>query len=97
MLSLVLTIVIEEYIMPSYDYFCEANGRTVEVRHGINDKLQTWGEVCERAGLELDGVAADSPVNRLISGGSFVSSNALKNPEPACGTGGCSSGMCGLN
>ena len=83
--------------MPSYDYFCPANGRTVEVRHSMKDKLQTWGEVCQLAGLPLDEVAADSPVQRLISGGAYVSSSALKNPEPACGSGGCGGGMCGLN
>ena len=84
--------------MPSYDYRCEANGRVVEVRHGINEKLATWGEVCARAGLEPGDTAADTPVQRLITGGSVVSSSALSNPEaPACGAGGCGGGMCGLN
>ena len=84
--------------MPSYDYRCEANGRVVEVRHGMNEKLATWGEVCEKAGIDPGETAADAPVNRLITGGGIVSSAALSNPEaPACGAGGCGGGMCGLN
>ena len=84
--------------MPSYDYLCSTNGRVVEVRHGMSEKLENWGEVCDKAGIELGETAADAPVQRLITGGSVVSSSALSNPEaPACGSGGCSGGMCGLN
>ncbi len=84
--------------MPSYDYRCRSNGRVVEVRHGMNEKLEQWGEVCERAGIERGETPADEPVERLISGGAVVSSSALSNPEaPACGAGGCGGGMCGLN
>jgi predicted nucleic acid-binding Zn ribbon protein len=84
--------------MPSYDYRCSVNGRVVEVRHGINEKLANWGEVCATAGIELDGTAADAPVERLITGGGVVASAALSNPEaPTCGAGGCGGGMCGLN
>lgn len=83
--------------MPSYDYRCDANGRVVEVRHGINDKLSTWGEVCERAAIETGDTPADTPVKRLITGGGIVASSALSNPEPpSCGGGGCGGGMCGL-
>jgi hypothetical protein len=84
--------------MPSYDYRCEANGRVVEVRHTMSEKLTTWGEVCAQAGLDLDGTPADAKVDRLITGGAVVSSSSLSNPEaPACGAGGCAGGMCGLN
>ena len=84
--------------MPSYDYRCAANTRVVEVRHSISEKLTTWGEVCEKAGIETGDTPADTPVDRLISGGGIVSSGALSNPEaPSCGSGGCGGGMCGLN
>ena len=83
--------------MPSYDYRCDANGRVVEVRHGMNERLSTWGEVCASAGIEPGDTPAATPVQRLISGGGIVSSGALSNPEPACGGGGCAGGMCGLN
>ncbi|MCB1773823.1 MAG: zinc ribbon domain-containing protein [Gammaproteobacteria bacterium] len=83
--------------MPSYDYRCEANDRVVEVRHGINDKLTTWGEVCEKANIDTGDTPADTPVQRLITGGGIVGSSALSNPEmPPCGGGGCGGGMCGL-
>ena len=74
--------------MPKYDYLCETNGRIVEVSHPMADRLQTWGEVCQRADLPLDGTPADSPVKKLITGGGVVSSKVLKNPElPPCQTG----------
>ncbi len=83
--------------MPTYDYRCEANDRVVEVRHGMNEVLRTWGDLCDRAGVALGDTAADAPVKRLITGGSVVSSSALSNPEaPSCGSGGCGGGMCGF-
>ncbi len=83
--------------MPSYDYYCAENGKTVEVRHGMNELLATWGDVCERAGMEPGATPASSPVRKLIAGGQFISSSSLKNPEmPSCGTGRCGGGMCGL-
>lgn len=84
--------------MPSYDYRCAANDRVVEVRHSVQEKLHTWGELCDRAGIEAGDTPADSPVDRLITGGGIVSSGALSNPEPpSCGRGGCAGGVCGLN
>jgi len=84
--------------MPSYDYRCEDNGQVVEVMHKMSEKLSTWGELCEKAGLDTGDTPAEAPVVRLITGGSVVSSSALSNPEaPSCGMGGCAGGMCGLN
>ncbi|MEF8792813.1 zinc ribbon domain-containing protein [Thiohalorhabdus sp.] len=78
--------------MPTYDYRCPANGEVVEVQHPMSEKLTTWGEVCEYSGRECGATAADQPVERLISGGSVVSSDSLSNPEPSP----CAGGMCGL-
>ena len=84
--------------MPSYDYRCDQNGQVVEVIHKMSEKLATWGEVCQKAGLDLGDTPAEAPVKRLITGGNVISSSALSNPEaPACGAGGCASGICGLN
>jgi len=58
--------------MPLYDYHCEANGRTVEVVHGMSTRLTTWGELCEQARIELGDTPADAPVRRLVGGGSAV-------------------------
>jgi hypothetical protein len=52
--------------MPRYDYFCPANDRVVEVRHGVDERLDTWGEVREKAGLADDGTPAEAPVERMI-------------------------------
>jgi hypothetical protein len=83
--------------MPSYDYRCPANGQVVEVKHAMSEKLTTWAQVCQLAGLDLGDTPADSAVEKLITGGQLVSSGALKNPEPpSCGRGGCGGGLCGF-
>lgn len=83
--------------MPTYDYRCPANGRVVEVRHGMAEQLTTWGELCRHAGIEPGDTPSDSPVERMISAAGVVNSSSLRNPEPpACGSGGCGGGMCGL-
>jgi hypothetical protein len=83
--------------MPTYDYFCETNGRKVEVRHSMSEELKNWGELCEKAQIEAGDTPEDSPVKRLISGGAVINSSSLSNPEPACSTGSCCpGGTCGL-
>lgn len=54
--------------MPFYDYFCPANNRTVEVYHGIRERLSTWGDVCARASISPSGTPPETPVQRLICG-----------------------------
>ena len=58
--------------MPMYDYLCPANGRTVEVVHGMSVRLTTWGELCAHARLDAGDTPADAPVQRLVGGGSAV-------------------------
>ena len=53
--------------MPFYDYFCEKNGRTVEVFHSMNRRLNNWGEVCEHAGIDRGKISSQTPVTRLVS------------------------------
>jgi hypothetical protein len=55
--------------MAIYEYRCEANGRTVEVRHGMSEEIRTWGELAERAGLEPGDTPVAAPVERLMSAG----------------------------
>ncbi len=52
--------------MPNYDYFCEANGKTIEVYHDVNTKLKTWGEVCFAAQIPLGDTDVESPVTIKI-------------------------------
>ena len=82
--------------MPSYDYLCEANGRVVEVKHRMSDKLSSWGQVCEKAGIEAGDTPADAPVQRLATGGQVVKSSSLGDAATPCAAGGCGAGMCGL-
>ena len=83
--------------MPSYHYRCKANDRVVEVRHSMQEKHSTWGEVCKKAGLALGDTPAEAPVERLVTGGAVVSRSALSNADaPSCGGGGCGGGFCGL-
>ena len=79
--------------MPFYDYVCRANEQRVDVRPGMTETITTWGELCERAGIEPGDTPADSPVDRLISGGTVVptvSNSASGHVHgPSCGHGGC--------
>ncbi len=84
--------------MPTYDYVCEANGRVVEVKHRMSETLSTWGELCERAGVDCGDTPADAPVQRLATGGQVVSSSSLGDGAPPCAAGGCcGGGVCGLD
>ena len=58
--------------MPYYDYFCEANGRTVQVRHRMNVVLRTWGEVCYAAQVPLGDTEALAPVRKVLSAPSIL-------------------------
>lgn len=52
--------------MPIYEYHCPANGRHIELVHSIHDKITTWGELCDAAGLEPGDTALDVAVERLL-------------------------------
>ena len=82
--------------MPTYEYLCEANGRTVEVSHKMAEKLQTWGELCQRAGIQPGKTPARAPVSRLISGAAVLSGKSGANAMPeACEMGNaCCGGVC---
>ena len=82
--------------MPTYDYRCEANGRVVEVKHGMNESIRSWGELCERARVEPGDTPAETPVARLITGGGIIGDSRDREPLPSCSTGTCGTGFCGL-
>lgn len=82
--------------MPRYEYRCETTGEVFEVSHGMAERLGTWGEVAQRAGLPLGEVPAGAPVTKVISlsmvGGSRTGAAAM-------GGGACMpmpSGGCGM-
>lgn len=75
--------------MPYYDYFCSANGQTVEVRHGMSDSVETRGELCDRTGLEPGATPVDSPVQRKLTAAVPLtgrSSDTGSGAEPPCGS-----------
>ena len=84
--------------MPTYDYRCEANSRTVEVKHRISETVSTWGELCQLSGQDLGNTAADAPVRRLANGGQVLRSGSLGDSNaPPCSSGPCcSGGACGV-
>lgn len=81
--------------MPTYDYRCPINGEVIEVRHPMDEQLNTWGELCQAAGRDLGDTPADAPVERLLSAASVLSGSTRSAPEqPSC----CSTdGMCGCS
>ena len=52
--------------MPSYDYFCELNGETVEATHSINVSISNWGELCYVTQNPLGETDPLAPVRKLI-------------------------------
>ena len=52
--------------MPAYDYYCEANGETIEVVHSIDKKIGFWAELCYYAGIPLGDTDPEAPVKRVI-------------------------------
>ena len=81
--------------MPTYEYRCPANGRLVEVRHGMAERLFSWGELCERAGITPGVTDPASPVEKLISAGFLATSSTRPSEAPGCAGGGCGAGFCG--
>jgi predicted nucleic acid-binding Zn ribbon protein len=85
--------------MPTYEYFCEANGQTIEVSHRLSERLTSWGELCQRTGTAAGRTPARSPIRRLISAAAVLSGKgAGAAAEPAsCDAGpACCGGGCGL-
>ncbi|MDP7397310.1 MAG: zinc ribbon domain-containing protein [Lentisphaeria bacterium] len=81
--------------MPTYDYHCEANDQTIEVRHGMAATLSTWGELCATAGIESGDTAPETPIKRMISGGILNIAKRTDSPAPPPPAGGhCCGGGC---
>lgn len=83
--------------MPTYDYHCDANDQVLEVQHRISEELKTWGELAERAGVDLGDTPVDSPVKRLATGGQIVSGGSGKELPPMPSGGCCGGGACGIH
>ena len=33
--------------MPTYDYHCDWNSRTVSIQHSMKETIRNWGELCQ--------------------------------------------------
>lgn len=58
--------------MAFYDYYCEANKKTVAVWHSMKIRLKTWGEVCELGEINPGKTPKEAPVVRLVGGNPVV-------------------------
>lgn len=84
--------------MPTYDYRCETNNQVLEVRHPMDRQVNTWGELCELAGIPGGDTPLDAPVQRLIGGAQVVRRSSLGDQAPPCASGPCGGGGgCGLD
>lgn len=81
--------------MPTYEYRCEANGRLLEVRHKMAERLATWGELCERAGIAPGKTPPAAPVEKLISAGFINAGSGTGSSAAACAAPECGNGFCG--
>lgn len=79
--------------MPTYDYRCEGNNKVYEVKHAMALAPKTWGELCEISGMDLKGIAGNTPVQKVLSA-AVVKPTSLKSLSlaPPCQTGGCEGG-----
>ena len=86
--------------MPTYDYRCDVNGRTLEVRHAMNKQVRTWGELCTLLDMDPVKTPTKEPVRKVITGGNVIKSQNLGSGEtPPCEGGSgpsCGRGMCGM-
>ncbi|GGC05526.1 hypothetical protein GCM10011352_34630 [Marinobacterium zhoushanense] len=85
--------------MPTYDYLCPSNGRVLEVRHSMSERLTTWAELCKLAEIDPGDTAAEAPIERLANGGQIVSRSSLGDKQAPCQMGApcCGARACGLD
>ena len=53
--------------MPVYEYLCEENGQTVEVRHPMRVVIRYWGELCFAAQICVGETDFEVPVRKKMS------------------------------
>jgi len=53
--------------VPIYEYRCTDNGVTLEVSHAMRERIETWGELCERTGHAPGKTPRDSRVEKIVS------------------------------
>jgi hypothetical protein len=65
-----------------YEYLCKTNGKTLSVRHGMNEVLRTWKELCDCLGITDDSASADAEIQRVVSGGTLALPRRVSKQAP---------------
>jgi hypothetical protein len=78
----------EKPTVPTYQYHCAANGRSLEVKHRMSETLSTWGELCTAAGLASVATPADSPIAKVLAPTFVAGGGKSEVSPPASGGGG---------
>ena len=78
--------------MPTYAYVCPENGSEISVFHAMSTRIDTWGELCDLASVEVGQTARESTVERLIGTGFVLPPRSTK--TLGIGGGCCSSREC---
>ena len=73
--------------MPYYEYRCATNGQTLEVRHGMDEHLETWGDLVASAGVDVGTTPADTPVDKLLSAPIPLTGSGGDSDFQGCGSG----------
>lgn len=81
--------------MPTYEYYCPTNHQTLDVLHGMSAELSTWGEACERAGIDPGTTPIDAPVEKLLGAGMVIAKSRPAPDFDCSNPGGCCGGGCG--
>lgn len=81
--------------MPTYEYYCEANGESLDVIHSMQTELTSWGELCEVAGVDCGETPKDAPIMRQLSAIASLVPKGGKGPRGGSGGGCCGGGGCG--
>ena len=72
--------------MPYYEDHCTTNGQTIEVRHSMSERLETWGELADAAGVEAGSTPAGTPVDKLLSAPIPVTGASAESSFQGCGS-----------
>ena len=75
--------------MPTYEYFCQANHLTVEVLHNMDDVLETWGDVCRCAEIDVGDTPIHATVEKKLSTVSLLPKKVVASSGGGCCGGGC--------
>ena len=70
--------------MPAYDYYCPANGQTMEVQHSMTAQLMTWGDLCSLLGSDPGATAQEAPLKRVFSAPMMVTTSSAASEAEAC-------------